>query len=258
MREWLTAHYNVQKGMYFDTLAIGDGVCYFGSNLIADSVWNYGTVDDLTEQSLFDFESFCKKIGKPANLYVSRELAVKHNDLLVEHGFTAPLDDGDLVTETWMEFVKKNYNLEKNFDIQKVSTEKQKQDFLEVFVAAYGGEKTPEKPYGDLPDEYGECIKKSFDNSKFYNFVCYCRGIPVSVATLCMSDEFGGLYNVGTKPQYERRGFGLAVTDACINQWISLSGKILFLQTETGTGIDSWYERIGFRRVFDGIIYEKE
>lgn len=258
MKNWLTAHFNVQQGMYFDTLYSGNGMCYFGSNLIGDSVWNYGMVDSISEQSISDFEAFCKEIGKPISLYLSRDNAMKSHALLTNLGFVAPLDGDELVTETWMEFAGKNYSIRDDFNIQRVKTEKQKADFIEVFLAAYGGEKTPEKPYGDLSSEYKECVEKSFDNPKFYNFVCYCEDVPVSVASLCVCGEFGGLYNIGTKPQYERRGFGLAVTDACINQWQLTSGKSLFLQTETGTGIDSWYERIGFRRVFDGVIYEKE
>lgn len=258
MKNWLTAHFNVQQGMYFDTLYSKDGMFYFGSNHIQDSVWNYGMIDFISSEKISKFEAFCKNIGKPVSLYLSREDANNYNKMLVDLGFSAPLDDGELVTETWMEFDVKKYNIQKSSNIHKVYTEKHKSDFIEVFLAAYGGEKTPEKPYGDLPEEYKECVERSFDNPKFHNFVCYYEDVPVSVATLCMFGEHGGLYNIGTKPLYERRGFGLAVTDACINQWKSLSGKSLFLQTETGTGIDSWYERIGFRRVFDGAIYEKE
>ena len=73
-----------------------------------------------------------------------------------------------------------------------------------------------------------------------------------------MSGNIGGLYNVGTKPQFEKRGFGSAVTKACIDQWKKSNGSELFLQTETGTGIDDWYERIGFERVFEGAVYGKK
>lgn len=258
MKDWLITHFNVQQGMYFDTLYVEGDMLYFGSNSIEDSVWNYGMVDEITDMSILRFVKFCKKIGKPSNLYMSRDNADKFNDKLVGMGFTGPFDADKLITETWMEFGRKNYSLDKDFDIQNVVTQKQKQDFMDVFLAAYGGEKTPEKPYGSLPAAYKKCVEESFGRSKFYNFICYYDGNPVSVATLCMDGKKGGLYNIGTKPQYERRGFGLAVTDACINQWEKLSGELLFLQTETGTGIDSWYEKIGFKRIFEGVVYEKK
>ena len=257
MKNWLTAHFNVQKGMYFDTMYSEGEMLYFGSDSIEDSVWNYGTVGAISDESIFAFEEFSKRIGKAPNLYVCREDAKKHNAQLNKHGFYAPFDKDELVTETWMEFSEKKYSAPKHTDIKRAVCGKERQDFVDVFLAAYGGEKTPEKPYGDLPKEYTECLEKSFDNPKFYHFVCYCDGVAVSVATLCVHDGFGGLYNIGTRPEYERRGFGLAVTDAAINQWQSLCGKSLFLQTETGTGIDDWYERLGFVRVFDGAVYEK-
>lgn len=258
MKSWLIAHFNVQQGMYFDRLYSEEGMIYFGSDHIQDSAWNYGVIDRFSVENILKFEVFCKNIKKMPYLYLSKEEASNYNKILADIGFFAPMDDGKLVTETWMEFTQKKYHIEKSFDIQMVSTDKQRSDFVEVFLSAYGGEKTPEKPYGDLPVEYKQCVEKAFDNPKFYNFICYCDKTPVSVATLCMFGEYGGLYNIGTKPQYERRGFGLAVTDACINMWETLSGKSLFLQTETGTGIDSWYERVGFRRVFEGVVYEKE
>lgn len=256
MKKWLIVHFDVQKGMYFDRVYHKDEMVYFGSDNIKDSVWNYGTFDEISVENIYKFEEFCKEIGKPCNLYLSIEDAKKYHGLLTELGYCAPMEE-DFITETWMEFDTKKYRLEKNYKVEKCDSKKSKSDFIEVFLAAYGGEKTPEKPYGELPLEYKETLEKSLDNPKFYNFICYFENIPVSIATLCMDGDNGGLYNIGTKPEYEKRGFGLAVTNACIEQWELLCGRQLFLQTETGTGIDSWYERLGFKKIFDGVTYEK-
>lgn len=259
MKEWLENHFDVQQGMYFNEKHVYIGNKYYSSSLISDSVWNYGVVDEFTDDSITAFESLCKKIGKPYNLYVPMQTLNFNDTLLIKRGYSKPCtEDGTIVTETWMSFTSKNYTLKKAFNIKRVSNSKQVDDFVEVFLSAYGGGKTPEKPYGDLPPEYTQALLQSFDNEKFYHFICYNdNNVPVSVASMCFVDGVAGLYNVGTKPEYEKQGYGLAVTDACITQWLKLSGTKLFLQTETGTGIDDWYEKMGFAKIFYGAIYEK-
>lgn len=258
MENWLIKHFDVQKGMYFDVMAHEGNYYYFGSDLISDSIWNYGFVKSLDVDALTKFDMFCRSIGKYPNIYVPHE---KHFDdsILVNNGYERPEnEDGSLSTETWMRFTEKKYHLKATCHVCEVSSSREIEDFISVFLSAYGGEKTPEKPYGELPVEYTEALKRSFQKDKFHHFVCYnTEGVPVSVASLCMEGDFGGLYNIGTTPLYERKGYGLAVTDACINKWFELHGKELFLQTETGTGIDSWYNRMGFDILFYGAIYEK-
>lgn len=259
MNNWLFHHYDVQKGMYFDNLNEDGELYYFSSDMINDSVWNYGLVSRITKDSLEKYIIFCNSIGKATNLYIPHKTSFDDR-ILLDLGFIRPeSDDGILVTETWMKFTHKKYVVKAKCNIKEVVTQEEKKQFIDVFLAAYGGEKTPEKPYGDLPVEYTDALSRSFFNSKFHHFICYNEiGNPVSVASLCMNDGYGGLYNIGTPPAYEKNGFGLAVTDACINKWFELNGKELFLQTETGTGIDSWYNRIGFENLFFGSIYEKQ
>lgn len=258
MKDWLKWHFEVQKGMYFDEEFADKSFSYYASKQIPDSVWNYGVVDALSKKTLCGFEHFCSDIGKPANLYIPFVSCNYNEELLIANGFLRPEDeDGKLITETWMRFRKTNYKVNNDVVIKLVKSQKEKDDFLQVFLEAYGGEKTPDKPYGELPDEYANALIASLENKKFFNFVCYADRIPVSVASLCFSKGYGGLYNIGTKPNFEKHGYGLAVTDACIRQWKALEGKELFLQTETGTGIDDWYARMGFEKMFYGAVYEK-
>lgn len=258
MISWLQDHFLVQQGMYFDKKEAKGQCTYFGSDFIEDAVWNYGVSTDMSVEGLKAFVLFCDRIKKPCNLYIPMTSKQYDDKALVREGFVKPIDEnGEIVTESWMLFKEKRYHLKGNFNIVQVNTEQQKNDFIEVFIEAYGGGKSPEKPYGDLPESYTLALLRTFSNSKIFHFLCYEDNVPVSIATLCYSAGKGGVYNVGTKPAYERRGFGLAVTDACINKWLSLGGTSLFLQTETGTGIDTWYNKIGFDLLFYGAIYEK-
>ena len=257
-KRWLEEHFEVQKGMYFNERHIYMGNKYYASNLIKDSIWNYGIIDELTDEGIVLFESLCDRIKKDKNVYIPMFSTNFDDGILIKHGYVRPCDEnGKISTETWMSFEGKKYQINKPFTIYQVETKQQKEDFVEVFLAAYGGGKTPEKPYGDLSPEYTKALIKSFGLDKFYHYICYNDGVPVSIASMCFVNGVAGLYNIGTRPEYERKGFGLAVTDACINQWLKLSGTKLFLQTETGTGIDDWYERMGFAKIFFGAIYEK-
>lgn len=259
MITWLQYHFSVQQGMYFDKEEHQDQFIYFGSDFIEDSVWNYGVSADVTSEGLKKFVSFCKKINKPCNLYIPMMIRQYNDELFIKEGFSRPTDDqNEIITESWMLFKEKRYQLKCDYKVMQVHTEQQKKDFIEVFIEAYGGGKSAEKPYGDLPESYTLALLRTFSNPKFLHFICYDNDVPVSIATLCFNAGNGGIYNVGTKPAFERRGFGLAVTDACINKWIGLGGKKLFLQTETGTGIDTWYNKIGFDHLFYGAIYEKQ
>lgn len=258
MIKWLLSHFRVQNGMYFDKEYQYKQNHYFCSDIIDDSIWNYGFMETISIENLLEFNKFCNSIKRRTSLYIpSSSTEIKDESLLQEIGYEAPRNEsGGLITESWMKFSGKRYSLPADYDVVSVRTEKQARDFISVFLAAYGGEKTPEKPYGELSPAYLKALTRTFGVQKFHHFVCYNQDVPVAVATLCFYEGQGGLYNVGTDPRFEKKGYGLAVSNACINKWMELGGEELFLQTETGTGIDDWYGRMGFEVIFYGAVYE--
>ncbi len=259
MQNYLMNHFCVQKGMYFDRLYSGEQMCYYGSDVISDSTWNYGCIELLTDKKLLEFDSFCESINKPKNLYIPF-LRGFDDTCLEKNGYVKPIsENGDLLSETWMEYQEGEGHFDDcECECTLASSDNEFDDFLCVFLSAYGGEKSPENPYGDLPDEYKDALVNSFYREKFNHIICYNSDkVPVSVASLCMDNKCGGIYNVGTRQGFERQGFGGAVTKACVDLWKKKRGESLFLQTETGTGIDDWYEGLGFVKVFYGVVYEK-
>lgn len=253
MESYLDSHFNIQQGMFFDRIYKNGQFTYYGSDLIEDSIWNYGQIADnnLTEQNIVNYGIFCESIQKPANLYLIENSSKVDKNLLLKY-YT------EVSQESWYKFKECKYTV-RPYKVMPVQTEKQKSDFIEVFVSAYGGEKTIEKPYGDLSHCYVQALERTFFQSKRYaHFICYnSLGCAVSIATLCYKDGIGGIYSVGTKKGHEKNGYGLATTDACIQEWKKRGGSTLFLQTETGTGIDKWYESMGFDFQFYGKFYEK-
>jgi GNAT superfamily N-acetyltransferase len=258
MESLFEQHYLVQKGMYFaDKLTIATGVIY-QSDLVEDFYWNMLVLNadlKLDDKMLSQIEDNFKRLKRSPCVYLvsSDNQFAENSKILQQHGYTSS------GMETWQVYDGRDITVRGEKEIKLVRTQKDKEDYIDVFVTAYGGEKSPEQPYGALPDIYIDCLKRSMDDTeKYHHIIVYDKEFPVSVATLCFEDGAGGLYNVGTRPSYRGKGFGLYATKACIEQWKKLNGKTLFLQTEKGSKVESWYKTMAFKEVFVGEFYVKE
>lgn len=256
MNRYIDWHFSVQKGMYFDNVLKTNAYTLYLSNIIEDSYWNYALLKgngSLNELSLKNMESlFLAEKRVPCVYLISGRDVV--TEILTSSGYNMMFEESFMVFQRKVAVVDKRHNCY----IKRVKGEKDVADFMDVFISAYGGEKTIEQPYGELDKTYYEALLRSFANDeKFYHFICYVDSHATSVATLCFCDGKGGIYNVGTDPCFRGKGFGSAVTSACIHQWESLKGDVLFLQTETGSAVEKWYQKMGFESVFTGRGFEK-
>ena len=79
------------------------------------------------------------------------------------------------------------------------------------------------------------------------NFLGVADGEPVSSATVFYSHGVGGIFTVGTPPQYRGRGYGNAVTESCMADIRERGVDTAFLQSSNmGYRV---YERIGFQEI---------
>lgn len=251
MNKLIDWHFCVQKGMYFDELKITKDCSYFLSKTIKDSYWNYALFNDNVELDkllIKNIESVFYAEDRVPCFYIVDE-DTKLVEKLSAHGYDL------LFEESFMVFQHKGV-WDKNRDdlyVKRVNGDKEIIDFMNVFVSSYGGEKTPEQPYGELDKTYYDALLNSFSNAeKFYHYICYMGSQAVSIATLCFDNMKGGIYNVGTVPCFRGKGFGSAVTNACIHQWKQMNGDVLFLQTELGSSVEKWYYKMGFKQMFIG------
>jgi len=259
MKKWLIENFELLQGMYFDNILFEKDLIYFSSDTLDDSEWNYGMLYEITHDSLSRFIEFCTNHKKLCNLYIHSEDVKKHKELLQTMGFSTPETDKDIIVDRWCDFQKMKYSKKEiSSDVQLVCTDQQKQDFINVFISAFGEDVTPQNPYGGFSPEFINSVKRSFNFNKFFHYICYFQGEPASIASLCMSGSMGGLFNVGTDPRFERKGLGFAVVNASIDQWQKIGGTKLFGQTDANDTIDKWYEKMGFEPVFDAVICEKE
>ncbi|GHU42240.1 hypothetical protein FACS1894190_11350 [Spirochaetia bacterium] len=258
MQELIDWHFTVQNGMYFDTKTELNGVSIYLSNIIEDGFWNYAFVpsDISLENSIETIESKFNNVNRQPCVYIanSEDCSDKVNKLLTRKYM--PLSEESFMT---MKSHNKLIVKPSTATTKRVADIKTHNDFIEIFTNAYGGDKTPEQPYGELDKTYIDALIRSFSAmNKFYHFVCYEGKNPVSIATLCFADGKGGLYNVGTAPAYRGKGYGTIATKVCIDQWFLLGGDVLFLQTETGSAVEKWYYKLGFELKFIGRTYCRE
>lgn len=258
MKNLFEQHYLVQKGMYFaDRLSMGMGTLY-SSDKVEDFYWNMLVLNaglKLDAETLKKVEAQFKKVNKSSCVYLTSDDSqfAENSEFLKKYSYVS---SGQ---ETWQVYDGRDIVVKAEREIKWVRTQQDKDDFFDVFVSAYGGEKSPEQPYGALPDTYIDCLKRSMDDiKKYHHVVVYDDGKPVSIATLCFENGVGGLYNVGTRPICRGKGFGLYATKACIDQWKKLKGTTLFLQTEKGSKVETWYKSVAFTEVFVGEFYVKE
>ena len=84
-----------------------------------------------------------------------------------------------------------------------------------MFSLAFGGEATSADGYGDIPSEYLDALRESFEGNalagnQHIHMVAYFNDQPVGCGSVHVGDGYGGLYNVGTLPEYRKKGIGAA------------------------------------------------
>jgi ribosomal protein S18 acetylase RimI-like enzyme len=256
MIDLLEKHFAVQKGMYFSKKLTFSAFSIFLSEMIDDAYWNYAYCNENScfTDALQSIEESFKIHDRHSCLYIADDRSNLQGDLRVleSKGYSK------ISTESFMVYNGASFK-DNTTQAELVVTKKQEEDFLNVFVKAYGGEKSDDQPYGTLPDSYIKSLNKSFFlHDKFFHFVCYDGRIPISIASLCFFEGSAGIYNVGTDPLFRGKGFGSSATISCVSMWKKLNGRQLFLQTETGSSVEAWYIRMGFDVVFHGSLFLKD
>jgi len=255
LMEW---HFSVQQGMYFDKRVEAENYIVYSSDIITDGFWNYAFLKncDSFDSILSLIEKDFKVLHRSPCIYLLDDSYFEQRSkILLKHGYEPLSEESFMLIENNTPEICPKADL----IICRVTTDKVATDFIDVFTSAYGGEKTPEQPYGELDKTYIDAISRTFsDNEKFFHYVCYDKEAPVSIATLCFLNGKGGLYNVGTSPSARGKGYGTVASKACIDMWKKLSGSDLFLQTETGSLVEKWYYSLGFKLQFIGRTFTKE
>ena len=146
--------------------------------------------------------------------------------------------------------IVKDYSYD-NFMIKKVFSDIEMKDFSEVIGSIFG--ETEEASY----------VRKQYDilgKERIYKgpdmtfYVGYYDNMPVSCGTVFITAESTGIYDVATKEEYRKKGFGSAMFGYLINEAKKTETEFCILQASfDGAGI---YRKMGFTDVCGIDIYE--
>lgn len=93
-------------------------------------------------------------------------------------------------------------------------------------------------------------------NSPLKMFVCYVDEEPVAISSCINSDGIGGVYDIVTKPSFQKRGLGTIMTKVAVRH-LKLEGcNVIGMQaSKDGIGI---YKRLGFMTFGEFRVYSNK
>lgn len=253
LQEAFLKEYEFEQGAFFSGHMQKDDCIFAWNDVIPDALWNHaaklgseGTdINHLVDEVIAFFK---KKNRRPAVCITSFTRPANLADLLEQSGFKP---EG---TDAWMFYEKgvPSDSLPVGFSIKQVTSLEEMQVFVDLFDRAHTG--APDEPYGKLPPEYGESLLRFYQHSPTDGTVLHYLGCmnnePVGYATLIYAGRFAGIYNVGTIPQYRRRGIASALTLRAVTDALIDGVQIVFLITEQGSYNERFYTKLGFTTKF--------
>lgn len=249
-------HFQCLQGLYFSKMVKTANYLIVSSDFIEDNYYNYcaGLKFDNNE-----FKERWNSIKRqfPSNRVPAIYVSPLSNLYCEQRKF---LNDFDKIyVDAWMILEDSSYytqyTLPANVSFVKVENEVEFKEFVETFQNAYGSD-DPEDPYGNLSPTYTEALKASFGKESLFvkhHYIACIDGVCAGVASAISKDNLVGIYNVGTVSKYRRNGIGESLMSYIFNDVVK--DKVMFLQTEKGTAVESWYEKQGFQTLFVGECY---
>lgn len=127
-----------------------------------------------------------------------------------------------------------------NYDIRPAD----KETFYQIIADIFQFDELIKERYADLMGRIGA-----------ENYLIYLDGKPVGTGTLFPNGETGGIFNISTLPQYERRGCGEAMMRHLMDRASTLKLKQLVLLSSQMA--EKLYLKLGFVKAFDVDIYAR-
>lgn len=256
-RELVDFHFKCLQGMYFSEYVPGNNYVLLFSDLIEDAYYNYlahidGKLEGILEETT---PAFIERGRKPAFYFTPLSSEYKAGAEEAPQGFTK------WATDAWMTLgdstVLANYRTPEGITVERVD-ESNREEYVKAFAQAYSSD-NPDDPYGQLPASYTESLRRSFNyQPKEYKKVylmARMNDIPVSVVTMFYDDSIAGVYGLGTIHGYRERGVGKSLMAELLREASANGVKQMMLQTEFGSYVEGWYQRMGFKTEFVGTYY---
>jgi GNAT superfamily N-acetyltransferase len=165
-------------------------------------------------------------------------------DSLMKRGFERTLEEDAMVYEA------KSMNFKVNPDVKVAVNDR---SLIDVWTD------TSMKSFGVLMvlreasiDLYGKANR--YKGTKSY--LGYFHGKPAGTCGLVSFNNVGGVFSVGTAPEYRRRGVATALLHSAIADSLSIGNSLLYLITTKGSDAERLYASLGFQVAYTHRRYE--
>jgi len=95
-------------------------------------------------------------------------------------------------------------------------------------------------------------------NTNINNFICYKGDELIGNCDFYIKDNYGKIEDFDVLEKYQKQGFGSKILTSIKNYGRENGVKYLFLQVDKENSAKEMYTKIGFKRLFNNIIYFKK
>lgn len=249
------AFFNAMDGVFFNKIEDHPDFVYVKNEILDSSAWNFGAIKSHPENNLEAIISNLESVSQQNNRRSVIYFAPSIHDFAFEEEL-AGYNYKYHYSDSWMIYHGERPGLEPEapLDINLVVSRKDMEIFVNLFMAAHGGESSADNPYGGLPLTYREVLLKSFSNpenrEKLTYYLGYFEGKPVTYGGLTIKEDTAYLFACGTHPDYRKRGFGSYITKFITKEAFDRGAKTQFLMTETGTANEKLWDSLGYKTEF--------
>ena len=107
-----------------------------------------------------------------------------------------------------------------------------------------------------LRDALLDMFRKASQYKGTKSYLGYFQGKPAGVCGLVSFNKVGGIFSVGTAPEYRRQGVATALLQRAITDSLTMGNDLLYLITTKGSDAERLYTTLGFRVAYSHRRYE--
>lgn len=105
-------------------------------------------------------------------------------------------------------------------------------------------------------DAFAGMLRKGISHEGTRYYIGYCQGNPAGGCGLFSFNGVGGIFAVGTAPEYRRKGIATALLRRAIRDSVSMGNNLLYLTTTKGSDAERLYMKLGFQVAYSHYRYE--
>ena len=235
-------HAKMQGGCYFSGADEGPGLSRFlWSEHIPDTVWNFAIdVDDCKDEEIDWVHVTAGRRNREAAMLATTEQQVTHLTQRSDYSSASP--------ERWMvcdtSQLAINHADYAGIEIDIQDRPRPQEEFLEIFKELF------DDPVLNIhfKKHYVPALQQAsaVAHVQQTHFVGSAGGQAVTCASIYVFERNAALYNVGTRTEAQKRGYGRRISLAALDHARTAGCNMFFLQCEVGTHVERLYKRIGF------------